>query len=267
MTLDAVVGAVCKRLGLKFYAVFDEEQFSLDLCEFARKKRIDFLGYGNADIEYVRQLPQHKGFHIVRDPRDIVVSAYFSHLYSHSTTHWKELETHRENLRELSLDDGISLEIAFRARSFRHMETWDYDQPDILEIRFEDYTRSNYETLIRIFSFLDLLDTDSYRFPARLMSVYRDISAYLSRRLDWRWPGRIGPERLPTPEMLAIAWRNSFQFRSKGREVGEEDTQSHYRKGKSGDWTEYFNESHKDLFKKLYPGLVPKLKYHPDDDW
>ena len=67
--------------------------------------------------------------------------------------------------------------------------------------------------------------------------------------------------------MLTITWRNSFQFRSKGRRAGEEDEKSHYRKGKSGDWTEHFEDRHRDLFKELYPGLVPQLRYHPDDNW
>jgi len=267
MTFIAIVGAVCKRLGMKFTVVYDEDQFSHQLGNFAFENQIDFLGYGNADIEFVRELPKHRGFHIIRDPRDIVISAYFSHLHSHSTTHWKELKQHREKLRMLSIGDGISEEITFRSRSFGHMQSWDYDQADILEVRFEDYVSSNYETLIRIFSFLGLLDTDAYPFSSRLMSVHRDIAAYLGRRLSWYWPGRLGPRALPVPELLAIAWRNSFQFRSKGRLVGQEDTRSHYRKGKSGDWTEYFSDSHKELFKSLYPGLVPKLKYHPDDAW
>lgn len=267
MTLNAIIGAVCKRLGLRFSAVFDEDQFSRDLPRFVRKNSTEFLSYGNADIDFVRTLPSHRGFHIVRDPRDIVVSAYFSHLHSHSTSKWPELQQHRDKLKKLGLADGLAEEITFRGRSFRHMSSWDYEQPDILEIRFEDFIRSNYESMIRVFTFLDLVDNDAFRARHRLTALYRDAAAYLGRKINWSLPARIGPTRLSVPEVLTITWRNSFQFRSKGRSAGEEDERSHYRKGKSGDWTEYFEQRHRDLFKELYPGLVPKLRYHPDDNW
>ena len=164
MTLNAIIGGICKRLGLRFEAVFDETGFSGDLDRYVRDRRIEFLSYGNADIEFVRQLPSHRGFHIVRDPRDIVVSAYFSHLHSHSTSQWRELEDHRKKLKSLSLQEGLAAEIEFRKRSFDHMARWDYDQPDILEIRFEDFIRSNYDSMIRIVSFLGLLDSDAHQF-------------------------------------------------------------------------------------------------------
>jgi hypothetical protein len=147
------------------------------------------------------------------------------------------------------------------------MQSWDYDQPNILEVRFEEFTTANYETLIKIFSFLELLKSDNYDFPSRVFGLYRDLAAHLNRRFNWLWPGAICAKQLPVPELLTIAWRNSFQVKSKGRKVGDEDTHSHYRKGKPGDWENYFGDQHKKLFKELYAGLVPKLRYHPDDDW
>lgn len=267
MTLNAIIGGICKRLGLRFEAVFDETRFSGDLNQYVRERQIEFLSYGNADIEFVRQLPRHKGFHIIRDPRDIVVSAYFSHLHSHSTSQWRELENHRTRLKSMSLQDGLAAEIKFRGRSFDHMARWNYDQPDILEIRFEDFIRSNYDSMIRIISFLGLLDSDAHQFQYRLAGLYRDFAALLGRKLDWRQPARLGPDKLYVPELLTITWRNSFHFKSQGRAEGEVDERSHYRKGKSGDWSEYFDDTHKELFKTLYPGLVPQLHYHPDDNW
>ena len=267
MTLNAIIGATCKRLGLRFNAVFDEGQFSRDLPRFVRTNATEFLSYGNADIAFVRGLPVHKGFHIVRDPRDIVVSAYFSHLHSHSTSKWPELQQHRDKLKSLSMADGLAEEIAFRKRSFGHMSSWNYEQPHILEIRFEDFIGSNYETLLQVFTFLGLVQTDRFHAGHRLIGLYRDVAAYVGRKTNWALPARIGPRTLSVPELLTITWRNSFQFRSKGRTAGEEDKRSHYRKGKSGDWSEHFEDRHRDLFKELYPGLIPQLRYHPDDNW
>ena len=250
-------------------SAFASKRYSMktDLNRFVLDGKIDFIGYGNADITYVNQLPPHKGFHIIRDPRDIVVSAYFSHLYSHSTSAWQELEDHRQQLRSMSFDDGLMREIAFRKRSFGHMNSWDFDQPNILEIRFEDFIKSNYDILLSVFGFLGILDTKSYDIQGRMMSVYRTLAAYLGRRMGATWFAKAGPRHILAPELLTIAWRNSFQFRSSGRKAGDEDTRSHYRKGKSGDWKDHFKQQHIDYFKELYPGLVPKLKYHPDDSW
>ena len=267
MTMNAIIGAVCRRLGLTFTVVFDEFQFGENLGDYVAAEGTDFLSYGNADIAFVRQLPEHKGFHIIRDPRDIVVSAYFSHLHSHSTASWHELEDHRKKLKSLSLEDGLAEEIVFRRRSFDHMATWDYGQSNIIEIRFEDFIRGNYDTLLRVFSFIGMLDTESFNAARRILSVYRDFAAYAARKLHSPRLASLGPRTLSAPELLTIAWRNSFQVKSKGRRTGESDERSHYRKGKSGDWTEYFSDSHKALFKELYPGLVPQLGYHHDDSW
>jgi len=266
MTLNTIVTSVCRRLGLRFRAEFDENQFDGKIRDFIRHNKVEFLAYGNADIAYARGLPAHRGFHIIRDPRDIVVSAYFSHIYSHSTTKWEKLREHRERLRKLPVEEGIAEEIRFRKRSFEHMHSWDYCQENVLEIRFEEFIQRNYETLIRVFSFLGLLDEDHYRFSSRLQSAYRQIAAQANKKLRWSLPGRF-TRQITTPEILTITWRNSFEAKTRGRSTGDEDIQSHYRKGKSGDWREYFNEDHKKQFKQLYPGLVPQLHYHADDSW
>lgn len=267
MTMNAIIGAVCRRLGLTFTVVFDEFQFGKNLNEYIGVEGTDFLSYGNADIAFVRQLPDHRGFHIIRDPRDIVVSAYFSHLHSHSTAKWHELEDHRKKLKSLSLEEGLAEEIIFRRRSFEHMASWDYGQPNIIEIRFEDFIRGNYDTLLQVFSFIGLLNTEPLQVYQRILSIYRDLAAYAARKLRWPQLARLGSQTLSAPELLTITWRNSFQAKSKGRSTGESDHRSHYRKGKSGDWNEYFSNSHKALFKELYPGLIPQLHYHPNDDW
>ena len=46
----------------------------------------DVLCHGNADkplLEALQKRGSFKGFHVIRDPRDIVVSGYFSHRNSH----------------------------------------------------------------------------------------------------------------------------------------------------------------------------------------
>jgi hypothetical protein len=267
MWLNTIASSVCRRLGLKFRAVYDEDGFGRDLEAFVTRHDIDFLAYGNADIAFVRRLPPHRGFHIVRDPRDVAVSAYFSHLKSHATEGWPELIAHRRRLKELSKDEGLALEIRFREREFRHMATWDYDQPQILEVRFEDLTRASYDVLLRIFDFLDLLEQCDYRWPLRARMLIVELLARIAATGGRPLPRPLAARRLPAPELLTIAWRRRFEAQSGGRSPGEENTAAHYRKGRAGDWINHFTADHKRLFKDLYPDLVPSLGYADADDW
>ena len=267
MTFNTIVGSVCRRLGLRNKAVYDEFQFDRDLEAFVNDNKVDFLCYGNADIEFVRQLPAHKAFHIVRDPRDIVISAYYSHRYSHATDGWPELIRHREQLKAMSDEEGLMEEIRFRARSFQHLATWDFDNPNVYEVRFEDFVKADARTLIEIFSFLGLLDDTDYSFGERLKGLYREVAAFLHARTPLVVPTALLGNQLPVPDFFAIAWRNRFAARSRGRKEGNENVRSHYRKGKSGEWPDVFTSEHKDLFKSLYPGLVPRLGYEDDDNW
>ena len=267
MSLNMISVAICKRLGLQFGAVYDEFSFEKDLPGYASNRQIDFLSYGNADFQYMKSLSEHKGFHIIRDPRDIVVSAYFSHRNSHSTSAWAELKAHRETLRNLDLDDGIAAEIEFRGRSFRHMQDWDYEQRHILEIRFEDLVSRHYETVLQIYDHLGLLTQSDYRFINRVGGMYREIMAFARSKLNMNLPRLTRQAAIPAAEFLTIVWRNRFEAQSRGRNPGEEDVQNHYRKGKSGDWRNYFTDEHKALFKELYPRLVPSLGYETSDDW
>ena len=114
---------MCLELGLTLGSVFSEKEFGGDLERYVREQKIDFLLYGNADFQQVQRLPVEKirAFHYVRDPRDIVVSAYFSHRNSHSTEAWPELVEYREKLRSCSKEEGLFLELEFRAHQFEEM--------------------------------------------------------------------------------------------------------------------------------------------------
>jgi hypothetical protein len=65
--------------------VFSPENFGSRLDQFVREKDFGFLSYINADRAFIEQLD------MPFRARDVVVSAYFSHLHSHSTSEWPEL--------------------------------------------------------------------------------------------------------------------------------------------------------------------------------
>ena len=159
------------------------------------------------------------------------------------------------------------MEIEFRARSFGHMQRWDYSQDNILEVRFEDFVTSTNDSLVKIFDFLGLASGDDYNFSRRMVGLYQEFAAILRAKAGMTIPRVMMPEQLAVPDLMTINWRNRFQAKSRGRKQGTENVHSHYRKGRSGEWSEQFTADHKKLFKRLYPGLIPDLGYESSDNW
>jgi hypothetical protein len=267
MWFNQILSSACSKLGLNFDAVYDSRDFGGDLQAYVSEKRIDFISHGNAELEHVKSLGTHLGFHIIRDPRDIVVSAYFSHLRSHSTEKWPELIRYREKLQSVSKEEGLQMEIENRANEFRHMSTWDYDQDHILELKFEEVVTYSFENLLQIFDHLQLLGRTNHKWPERAKYLLLDLIDYVVRAPASRFCKKIKPETLCGAEILAIAWRNRFEARTAGRNVGEENTTSHFRKGQPGDWKNHFTEEHKKFFNKLYPTLLIDLGYESSESW
>lgn len=267
MWLNRIIAAACEKLALKFDAVYEPNDFNGDLKAYTKARDIDFVSFGNADLTYTGNLDEHLGFHIVRDPRDIVVSAYFSHLKSHSTGKWPALIEYRKKLQSVSRKEGLMLEIENRAEEFQHMSNWDYEQDHILELRFEDVVLNSYENLIRVFDHLQLLDERDYRWLERARTLALELVDFISPNPASRFSKAIKPKTLSGAEILVITWRNRFQAQTSGRKPGEEKLSSHYRKGQPGDWRNHFTREHKQLFAELYPSLLADLGYEDTDDW
>jgi len=59
----------------------------------------------------------------------------------------------------------------------------------------------------------------------------------------------------------------SFETLSKGRERGEEDATSFFRKGVAGDWRNVFTVRDRELYKEVAGDLLVRLGYEKDHDW
>jgi hypothetical protein len=85
-----------------------------------------------------------RGSHMVRDPRDLVVSAYFYHLrtdeaWVHAPREDLNGQSYQQYLQAASKHEGLMAEIRRLSRGgFPAMAAWDYDQPDFHEMRYED---------------------------------------------------------------------------------------------------------------------------------
>jgi hypothetical protein len=235
--ISKIIESVCSDLQIKYARFYSPKLFDLDLKTCLARKDINFFSYTNADISYVQNLSNLRGFHVIRDPRDIVVSAYFSHLYSHSTEPWPELVEQRNCLKLLSKSQGLLLTIDFlkylRVNEFNHnlfysMYNWNYSMPNVMEIKFEDLINNSSEKFLKIFNFLGIFDNE---------------------------------------KILNAVQKNNFSVLSGGRKTGQEDYRNHYRKGMPGDWKNHFEKEHIQYFKSNYNDLLIKLGYETNEDW
>ncbi len=259
--LNDILGQVCKRIGLSIVIIHNSELFN-DYLESIKKNQIDFLSYINADIENVKKLENNFiGFHVVRDPRDIVVSAYYSHLYSHPVGEgWPELIEHRKNLQNSSKDKGLFLEMDFLDNFvFQNLYNWDYRQPNVKEIKMEDLIKDPSKVLLDVFEFLHIIDNYDH---TKIQSDYNPIELK-----DSYTTNNNNPHSISHKEILSIIYNNRFSLKANGRKSGEEDVKSHYRKGSSGDWIHHFNPEHKKYFKEKYNDLLIMLGYENQNDW
>ena len=166
------------------------------------------------------------GFHVFRDPRDMVVSGYFSHLNSHPVR-WIHQKHHFQRIQNVSLEEGIRYEIDYLGfLELDALRTWDLNDQRVRNVKFEDLTANPLEEFSSIFSFLGLP-----LHPERLADVFEQVN---------------------------------FKTLSEGRNVGEEDTSSHYRSGKSGDWGKYLSGENYRYFLDRYGDVLERLGYSAD---
>jgi hypothetical protein len=218
-----------------------------------------------ADREQAEVLRPVRGFHVIRDPRDLVVSAYFSHRNSHPTDGLPHLQAHRAALREASLADGLFLEMAFSTTELLQIADWDYANDAVLEWRMEDLIRDPYGGFLKICDHLGLLrDVEPLR-------AAEHIRVWLPRLLNRsrRWPFReLRLRRDATAEtVLGAAHRFRFEARSGGRARGREDVDSPVRKGVAGDWINHFSRCHAEAFDTQFGDLLVNLGYEQDSEW
>lgn len=179
-------------------------------------------------------LPRYRASHIIRDPRDMVISGYFYHLWCEESWCLEKREkfgwqSYQQALNSVSREQGISMEIERCQSTFERMSQWDYRRPELMEIRFEEMLTDQYAVFERVFTHYGL------------STQQVEIGLSLAEQFDFE--------------------------RTTGRKKGQEADQSHLRKGVAGDWRNHFTDTHVKQFKLSYPGLLAHLGYEADDDW
>lgn len=105
--------------------------------------------------EEITKSENYKTFYVTRDPRDIVVSWYYSMLESHVPM--GKVLKYREILKKLNYDDGIEYCIKTLASKFAGMRTWFYNHDDNVYIcKFENITKYPDEEFQKIFEHCEI---------------------------------------------------------------------------------------------------------------
>lgn len=264
--IHRIVDEVCKDMGLNHVRISNSRDCTLGLSSYLENQQADFLSYTNAVYAEICTLKNLKAFHVIRDPRDVLVSGYFSHLKSHPTNVWPELKPHREKLQSIPISEGLLEEFSFSQRFLNEMAEWDYNDPRILQLKMENMILNPYTAFLEIFAFLDLLDD----FPYTPVKRYFLDQIYLTHRILRKTPVPVpvfGKRHISSERLLGIVHFKSFKFLSGGRKEGEEHVGSHYRKGTPGDWKNYFTQTHAERFINTYGDLLIQLGYEEDHSW
>ncbi len=167
-----------------------------------------------------------RAFFILRDPRDIVVSWYFSTKHSHALS--ESILKFRNDLDNLSLNEGLiySIDRINDFGLFLGQRSWmevPESEKDVKVFRYEDFALNNKKFLKDLFDYLHIVMPEN---------IFNDLYN-----------------------------RHKFKVYSKGRDQGTEDVKSHYRKGQPGEWIELFDESIYSHFTRVTGDLLYVLGY------
>jgi hypothetical protein len=237
------------------------------LGEMVRDKKPDILVLTNAHQKDLDTLPEHRQIHLIRDPRDMVVSGYFSHRNSHATrigdVEWPELIAHRARLLELDQDAGLAEEIEFSGYFLDPLSSWNHDNANVLEVKMEQLIAQPAEHWLAMLRHFEMLGPAT---PGKMAAVRWNVAPRRGEPKAAAWLRKYLP-RLPIdtvpPAYVPYALQRFTFGRMAGadRKPGEVDESSHYRKGIAGDWANHLTDRHLELFYKRYPGLVERFGY------
>jgi hypothetical protein len=168
----------------------------------------------------------YKTFFVLRDPRDIVVSWYFSAKFSHRLI--DPIPVLRKDLQNMDLQEGMKyiIDRLDEWGSFETQRSWmniHEDTERIKIFRYEDLARDSFTFLRDLFVYLDIVMSEN--------------------------------------EFVSLYDRHKFERHSGRRKQGTEDPYSHYRKGITGDWQNHFDRSTESYFRQRTEGLLEVLGY------
>lgn len=139
------------------------------------KAQTDIFVSGHSKMDLPALAP-YRGVHIMRDPRDMIISGY--HYHKWTTEEWAHRpddqgRSYQQKLLDASQDDGLYMDIDHFIFSYRDLlENWNMDDPDMLELKFEDLMGDGraalYDQIFRHFG----CNSDDLALGIRLMTMF-----------------------------------------------------------------------------------------------
>ena len=174
-----------------------------------------------AQLDQLVPWSKWKAVHVVRDPRDVLVSAYFSGRDYHPTTDWPELAPFKAWLGRVDQEAGIIATMGWVSFALESLAGWEA-RPYVLEIHYEE-----------------LFASERHR-PGQ---HYANLLAML----NWLFP--------PVDDAVVreLIHQHSWETWTGGRKRGVEDTSHHYRRGIAGDWERHWTKRIDEVWKEAYP--------------
>jgi hypothetical protein len=218
-----IFSAVCDRLSLVFYI---GEQRHLP-------RRYDVFFQDHSRFRFSSLAGAHRGLHLIRDPRDLIISGVFYHERCTSERWLTDPapqfhgRSYQQTLAGLpSLEEKIRFEMLHCSGStIRDMLAWNYGRPTFYEARYEDLIE----------------DVELRRF--------RDIFTFLGYPED------------QMDELLQIAFEGSLFSGRVNAPPG------HVRSGQPRQWQSYFNKPLYRQFLEHFGDALVRLGYEQNDQW
>jgi len=204
----------------------------------------------HSKIDCSEFLQPYRGSHMIRDPRDIVISGYYYHLWTkeawantriselgeYISDYWPLLPvddiknmTYKEYLNSLDKEQGLIAEMQRSSSTdIKDMMSWDYNNQNILNFKYETIMQNEEGTLKEIFEF--------YGFNDKAVKKCIEIS-------------------------------EKFSFKKNAKNSSGGNERSHLRSGKLQQWCDEFSNVHKEYFKKLHGDDLVIIGYEKDLSW